>query len=171
VSAANGTAGLARQLIRGAFGGPKTSTRRRSMQRPKGVTILAVLAFLLAALTLLAALVFLVGGPLLDELRRGATGMDAMVLAMGAKLGVMLLVLAVVYAVAGIGLWKLQNWGRILTIVVVALGFLSAAAGALASIQHWQPGPLIKQLIVVAIDVWIITYLLKQDVKRAFGAQ
>jgi uncharacterized membrane protein (DUF2068 family) len=139
------------------------------MERPTGVTILAILAFVGAGLLVLAALGFLlVGGVMLSRMAAMPMGM------MGgigvAFVAVFCLVFAVLYVVIGAGLWKLQNWARILAIVLAALAVLFQALGVLGALAHFHPFLFIWRAIFLAIDVWIIVYLLKPNVKQAFGA-
>jgi len=135
------------------------------------VTILAVLAFIGAGLCLLLVPIIFLGGAALMGMIGAAGRPGAGFLAgLGAALAFVFLALAVLYAVTGYGLWSLKNWGRILAIVLVAIGLLSAAAGVMSSLMHFRMLLLLRELVVVAIDVWIITYLLKPHVKQAFGA-
>lgn len=141
------------------------------MERPTGVTILAVLSFIGAGLCLLLVPIIFLGGAALMGMA-GAAGRPGagFLAALGAGLAFVFLALAILYAATGYGLWSLKNWGRILAIVLVVLGLLSGAAGVMSSLMHFRMLLLIRELIVVAIDVWIITYLLKPHVKQAFGA-
>ncbi len=141
------------------------------MERPTGITVLAVLAFIGAVFAVLGALVMFVGGAALSTLGgRGTMGLG-MLAGMGAAVaGVFCLILGVVYAVVGYGLWTLQNWGRVVSLVLVGLGLVFAALGLLSALVHFRILVVLWQLIVCAIDVWIITYLLKPHVKQAFGA-
>ncbi len=140
------------------------------MERPTGVTILAVLAFIFAGLAVLGALAFFVGGSLLSSMTGSSGGMGGLLAGLGAIAGVIILIIAALYAVVGFGLWKLQNWGRILCLILVALGLLSSVLGLVKSLTPLHFGLLIWQLVWVAVDVWIITYLLRPHVKQAFGA-
>jgi hypothetical protein len=141
------------------------------MERPTGVTILAVLCFIGAGFAALGALLTFVGGAALSALGgRGTMGLGMLAGFGAAVFGVFILCLGVIYAVVGYGLWTLQNWGRIVAIVLIALGLVFAALGLLGALVHFRIGVLLWQVIVCAIDVWIITYLLKPHVKQAFGA-
>jgi hypothetical protein len=139
------------------------------MERPTGVTILAVLAFIGAGLLVFAALgAMLMGGVMLSRMGAGPIGvLGGVGVAVAA---VIFLVIAVLYVVVGVGLFKVQNWARILTIVLVGLGALAQALGVLGALIHLHPFLVIWRAIFVAIDVWIIVYLLKPNVKQAFGA-
>lgn len=139
------------------------------MERPTGVTVLAVLAFIGAGLSVLGALVVLLGGALVaDMATRPGLGMMAGV--GGVIIGVFLLGIAALYAVAGAGFLKLKNWARILVIVLCGLGALFNAVGVLSSLIHFHVVLVVWQGILVAIDVWILVYLLNPRVKQAFGA-
>jgi len=138
------------------------------MERPTGVTILAVLTFLGAAFLALAAIIFLAGGAMLSQAM--ASGFGAIAGVGAAVIAVVFLVFAVLYVAVGMGMLKLQNWARIVTIILVGLGLLSAAAGVLLSFAHFRLFFLVRELIVLGIDIWIIAYLFRPHVKQAFGA-
>ena len=132
---------------------------------------MAILAFIGAGFAVLGALLMFVGGAALTTLGGQGTMGLAMLGGMGAAVaGVFCLILGVVYAVVGYGLWTLQNWGRVVCMVLIAIGLVFAALGVLTALVHFRIVVLLWQLIVCAIDVWIITYLLKPHVKQAFGA-
>jgi hypothetical protein len=140
------------------------------MQRPTGVTVLAVLAFIGAAFCLLGALFFMIGGAAMSQLGGSSMGGGAMFAGLGALAGVFILGFAVLYAVVGFGLWKLQNWARILALIGAAVGTLIGLLRILGALAHFHPGIVVLNLIVCAFDIWILTYLLKPHVKQAFGA-
>jgi hypothetical protein len=138
------------------------------MQRPTGVTVLAVLAFVGGGLLVLAALVMFVGGAMVSTMTSYPLGTLGTI--GGAIVGVVLLGFAVLYVVLGLGLWKLQNWARILSLVLVGLGLLFNVLGLLGSLLHFHLFLLLWRVIVVAIQVWIVMYLLKPEIKQAFAA-
>ncbi len=122
------------------------------MERPTGVTILAILNFLWAGLhALLAVLFFFIG-------------------AEDAAVGVVALILAAIGLAIGIGLWKLRNWARIVTIVLVGLSLPLSVLLLLGLLIGFELGSLIFQAIFVALYAWIIWYLFQPHVKDAFGA-
>jgi len=138
------------------------------MERPTGVTILAVLCFVFAGLALLAALALMFLGGMFAQVVE-SSGMGAMLAGAGAFVGVLVLILAGLYFLVGFGLWKLKSWGRILALVLVALGLISAAMGLFSSLSPFQAGVFAWQLFVCLLDIWIIVYLLKPHVKQAFS--
>ncbi len=143
------------------------------MERPTGVTVLAVLNFLGAGLyALFTVLFFLIGAGgaasgMMSEMGGGAA---AFLLGLGAAVGVILLIFSAIGLAIGIGLWKLRNWARIVTIVLVGLSLLLGVIGLLGSLIAFELGSLIFQAIFVALYAWIIWYLFQLHVKQAFGA-
>ncbi|HLW81850.1 MAG TPA: hypothetical protein VKS20_07405 [Candidatus Acidoferrales bacterium] len=139
------------------------------MERPTGVTILAVLSFLGAGLLLLGACVmFLMGAAGLAGMA-GGHGIGGPLAALGAFAGVACLILAVLYVVNGVGLLKLRGWGRLLTIILVGLGVIFGVLGLFRQLVGMHIVLLVWQLIILAIDVWILVYMFKPHVKAAFG--
>jgi|SRR5690348_5408141 len=88
------------------------------MARPTGVTILAVLSFLGAGLSLLGACFMFVVGAAGMAAMAGGRAMGGPFAALGAFAGVALLLFGVLYIVNGVGLLKLRPWGRLLTIIL-----------------------------------------------------
>ena len=138
------------------------------MARPTGVTFLAVLAFICAgAAALVGVASFFMGGVLSKMME--TSGMGSLMAGAGAVIGVVILIFAGLYFLMGFGLWRLKNWGRILTLVIVALGLLTAAMGLFKMLSPFHAGVFLWQLFWCAFDVWIILYLLKPHVKQAFS--
>jgi len=139
------------------------------MERPTGVTIISVLGFIGAGLLVFAALGMFLGGAILSSMA-ARPGMGAIMGIGGAVVGVVFLGIAALYLVLSIGLWKLQNWARILSIVLLIVSVIFYAFGMLRSVLHFHVFRLFIQLIFTAIDVWIAVYLSKASVKQAFSA-
>ena len=140
------------------------------MQRPTGVTIIAILAFLGAALLVAGALFSLVGGMLVSSLAASRMGLLAGVGA--AVIAVFLLIAAGVDIVVGVGLWKLKNWARIITIVLTGIGLIGSVLSILSPFGHMHVFFfvfLIRRMILAAIYAWILWYLFQPNVKQAFG--
>jgi hypothetical protein len=142
------------------------------MNRPTGITVIAILGFCGAALLLLVGLFISLGGAMFSRMAHTPIGMMAGM--GGALVGVTLLVFAGLGIATGIGLLKLQNWARILTIVMAGMTLLVAALGLLDAMAHVHMifffGALMRRVITMAVDVWILIYLFQPDVKQAFGA-
>lgn len=113
-------------------------------ERPLGVAILAVLIGLFGALLLLGSIVlFLVGTPLVGTSGFGLSGsvfIDAVVL----------LILAILLFVVATGLWDLQMWALVLSIIVVGFLWLSdVVTGHLLSLSSLIEVLLLVYLILV----------------------
>ncbi|HEV2617677.1 MAG TPA: DUF2127 domain-containing protein [Candidatus Acidoferrales bacterium] len=140
------------------------------MARPTGVTILAVLSFLGAAFCLLAAAgMFIIGSSAGMAAMAGKGGMNSPLMALGAFAGVACLIFAVLYIVNGVGLWKLQGWARLLTILLIVVGIVFEVMGIVRAMAPMHVGIIVWELILIVIDVWILMYLFKPRVKAAFG--
>ncbi|MGB2591703.1 MAG: hypothetical protein WBG02_00855 [Candidatus Acidiferrum sp.] len=139
------------------------------MERPAGVTILAVIGFFLAGFLALAGVGALLGGAVLSHMASSG-GLKMLAGAGGAILGVIFLGFAVLYLVDAIGLLKVANWARILTIILVGLSLLHTVFRALRFGMFFHPAGLLFSVIIGAIDIWILVYLFKPEVKQAFGA-
>lgn len=148
------------------------------MKRPKGVTILALLNIVTAVFTLVVGVLFGLGVALagvglgLVAQRSHENPFGQGVAGGGIVLGMFAVVLAIVFAlvsiVVGIGLWRLWNWTRILTIVVSGMTALFCAFTLLLELLTLQVWAAFFSLTFLAVSVFVIWYLLRPHVKRAF---
>jgi len=142
------------------------------MNRPTGVTIIAVLGFIAAVLWAVAGLAICMGGAMVSRLAHTAMGRLA---GMGGTLvGLMALGVAALGIVTAIALLNLRNWARIVTIAAAGLSLLVAALGLVEALEHvhvlFYFGAFVRRAIMAAVDVWILAYLLQPTVKQAFSA-
>jgi hypothetical protein len=134
-------------------------------QRPMGVTILAILAFIGGILGICGGLGGIVGGSFLGGL--AASVGEGAATALGGMIAVYSLI-AVVFAVAelvfGFGAWTLKPWAWMLGMVLFGLNIVFQLVALVAG---WTTiGGVIIPIVVGGI---VIYYLLTPDVKRAFG--
>ena len=144
------------------------------MNRPTGVTVIAVLCFIGTAFLLIVGILAFFGGAVIGALIGSAAqvqgsgagaagaGLGAFI---GAIVGVVFLVMSAVQFTCGIGLWKLKEWGRMLTIVLSAIG----AVLAFFNLLHFHPITMFFVLIRIAVSVLIIWYLSQPQVRAAFA--
>ena len=155
------------------------------MERPRGVTLLAVLSFLtalnalLAGILLLAGLVDLRAISFLLQIATLVMYLFGMIAGCGSHaLGALALMLqippnqffiaefriAVLYAAIGFGLLKLQNWARWLVIALCILEVI------LAVVAYAVPRFLLLRLGIlgIGIDVAAIIFLFQPKVKEVF---
>jgi hypothetical protein len=147
-----------------------------AMNRPTGVTVLAILLFIGTVILILLGIGTFLGGAFIGSLiganagRAGAGATGAGIGAMiGAMIGVFFLIGAVLDAVCGYGLWSLKEWGRMLTIVLAGIGLVFAIITLFGSMIHFHIISVFFVLIRMAIYAVIIWYLSQPEVKAAFA--
>jgi hypothetical protein len=140
------------------------------VQRPAGVTIIAVLGIIFGAVVALAALWTWVGAAMFSSVARRPLGM--MIGMGGAFAGVVLLGIAALVIVTSVGLLNLQEWARVLMIVLNAVHVAVSALGLMEAFRHIHMlfffGMALRHIVMLAIGVWIIVYLIQPKVKQAF---
>ncbi len=107
----------------------KKSKKVSVSQRPIGVTILAVLAYIGAAFSLLGGIAMLFGSALIGPFLAKMPDYSAMASWGGIAFilfGLFLIACAVLNFFVGKGLWKGKNWARILVLIFSSLSALSS---------------------------------------------
>jgi uncharacterized membrane protein (DUF2068 family) len=132
------------------------------MQRPLGVTILAVLNIVGGVLGLLASL-FMLG---LFGLGGSAVGAETVGAVNGAAL--VTLVISILQIIVGVGLWRLLGWARFATVVVTFMNFGNAFWRTWGGVQTGNVTEIIGGLTGVIISLIIAYYLYRPDVRGAF---
>jgi hypothetical protein len=135
-------------------------------QRPIGVTILAVLWFVTGASDAVGILYMVfqmfspknIGGAIVY------IGLTIYLLFLAS----ILLAKAALFVMTGIGLMKLQNWARVLSIALIGFVVLIVTRALLTSVAH--PARSLGLLMALALGIWLIVYFFKPHVKQAFGA-
>lgn len=145
------------------------------MNRPGGVTVIAVLEFLVGALCILGGLAVMLGGGFLATIlsQSGAQGGAAgagILGALGAAMGVVFLIFGALYILVGWGMLKLKQWARIVTMVFAGLGILGSLFALAGAFVHFHVFVLFWVVVRVAIAGWILWYLLQPNVSAAFNA-
>jgi hypothetical protein len=143
------------------------------MQRPTGVTIIAVLDFIGAGFCVIGGLLMFMGGSIVASIfsaaaangAAGAAPAAGIMGSIGVIAGVIALLLAAFAVAVALGLLKLKNWARVTTIVFSVLGLLGNLNGFRAGMSSALVGPVIG----LALNIWIIWYMLQPHVKAAFG--
>jgi hypothetical protein len=143
------------------------------MKRPAGVTIIAILAFLSAAILAVGSLAFFFVAVL------GATGGDAgdpasvAIAGMGVAGGFSLLVLAGVAACLAIGVLRLREWARIISVASIGVGIICTILSLFAFLGY-PVIPVVPMIVVLAIVIatgtWMLAYLVRPRVRLAFRA-
>jgi hypothetical protein len=139
------------------------------MERPTGVTILAVLQFIGAGIFILCGLGMMLMGAGMSAAGKGGSGAAALIMGMGVVGAIVFFVFGAIYFAIGYGLWTLKNWARVICLVFIVLGLISGIPGAFSAIFHFNIGQLVGVVIQFGIGGWILMYLIDPKVKRAFG--
>jgi len=130
--------------------------------RPLGVTLIAVWFWLGGTLGILLGLGIAVAGGLagraMHALSAGAA-LPSFLAGLGAFLGTAIAGLSVLTLIAGLGVFLMKGWGRILAIALAALSLLFSIRGL------FHPLSLIRPII----DIAIIGYLMLPEVQAKFS--
>ncbi len=153
------------------------------MKRPFGVAVLAIIHFLEALLFLFtgailwlfAQLVAEMGADALqapDELSARMLPLILEFIQSGKLVAVyaLVVVLAVMFAAVGVGLWRLRPWARLLTLGLTALRLLFLVPGLVVSLVQMDALLVGGHALMLFVYGWIVWYLFQPEVKRAFGA-
>lgn len=134
------------------------------MERPLGVTILAILALLSGLWGALKSLVILgVGGAVAALISAGSPIAGAAVGIVAIAFGITGLVLSAFSLGLGIGAWRLKSWAWNLGVATEIGALIWSLLVALG------PGSLRGQFSAIAVASVILYYLTTPEVKRAFG--
>lgn len=140
-----------------------------TMARPTGVTILAVLAAISGVLSILTAIGFISGGPLLAGVAVGPeqeAAADA-IKSIATVLGLGWLVIGAAQLAFAFGAWTLKPWGRMVGILIEAASILLTVIIGLM-VGHLVD-TLIASIVPLIVAIIIIAYLNTANVRSAFG--
>jgi hypothetical protein len=153
------------------------------VQRPTGVTILAVALFLGIPYLLALALVLFGGGAFLGGIPIFLMSFFSMFVNWPAHalliffmqfrfainpavLAGFYCILMLMHLVAGAGLLRMQNWARLVVVVLAIVNLLTGMVG------YASPRLLLfrQSIFAIVIEVFVLIYLFRPEVKKAFGA-
>jgi preprotein translocase subunit SecY len=148
----------------------RTLQESADMKRPLGVTLIATLTSVVAAVLVLACIAF----AFIAIMTMTGEGFDAATTAItGMAIGgsVSLIILAGVAAGLAMALFELREWAWSASIVSIGLGTVCTVLGLLAFRRFFlMPLALsvLCHLLVLAIAAYMLSYLLKPAVRQAF---
>jgi hypothetical protein len=143
-----------------------------SMKRPAGVTIIAIATFIGAAILAIGSLAFFFIAVMAVSGGDGGDPVSASIAGMGVAGGFSLLVLAGVAGSLALGVLKLREWARILSIACIAIGIVCTVVSILTFVGYpvVPLAPMILvHILVIGAAAWSIAYLAKPEVKQAFS--
>jgi hypothetical protein len=138
------------------------------MERPTGITILAIVAFITGGLHFLGSFLAFASGSWLSAGAKSGYFIPAAAPYvnsfgnLGFWIGLIGMLLAVVTLVAAAGLWTLARFGYWLTIVGVVLNLISDAVSLLSGYAS------VATLVAVLLCVGILWYMSRPHVRHAF---
>lgn len=135
-----------------------TQMQATQIQRPLGVTILAILQLIAGLLGLCFPTVLLVGGTLLAFL--GTVGTFVGVL--GVLAGLLMLIGPLLHLIVAYGALNLRRWAWWLGILATGVDVLGAI------LNVWNGVGLIAAIIPVGFSLIVFVYLLTPGVRQAF---
>ena len=121
---------------------------------PTGIKVISILYYIAAAIVVILGILTLVGA--------GDVIGIVMLFGGGVAMGIILIAIAILCFFIGRGLWKGQNWARIVALIISSLG----ALGAIMSLVGGNFSG-IAGLIIHGIIVWYVGF--NKDVKAAFS--
>lgn len=133
------------------------------MNRPTGITILALLALFGGLSSLIGAMTLLLGGAVGGAAIGGAPGVVLGGIAI--VTGLVLLASALLSLAFAYGAWYLKPWGWLLGVITEGFSLLSAV---MALINGSSFGSQFFSFLVAGI---ILFYLFRPEIKAAFGRQ
>ena len=136
--------------------------RMEGPHRPIGITILAVLETI-GALVLLAlgAMVVLLGAAVLVAIGLGEASLGVALSEIVVFVGGFILLLGVIELVIAWGLWKGQGWAWTVALIVAVLGIIGGVIAIVSGSLY--------NIVTLAIQVIIVYYLYRPEVKAYFG--
>jgi len=134
--------------------------------RPLGVTLIGIYQILRGALGVLFGLSLMLFTGLaakLVSLASEGSAMERFLHGMGRIAGLGVVVFALLHILAGFGLLKMENWGRLLTLLLSAIGLMLLLP--MLIVAHGLP------LVFAAVNAVSIFYLAMPPIKRIFHGQ
>jgi hypothetical protein len=139
------------------------------MQRPRPVTLLAVLVILLAATNLFTGIGLITGKLPFDKVLGQAPDLGDMRADFERTMKVVIVVISFLGFAIGAGLLGMKNWARITTRVLAVLGLLGALMQMIQAFTAKEPGTFLFYALVGGAYYWAFFYLGQAPVRAAFG--
>jgi hypothetical protein len=139
--------------------------------RPTGIILIALYHFVSALFLVFLGVSLAIGGSVLGAMfgaGQSTVGGLGIGLLIGLAGAAFLVFFAFIAAIAGYGIWRLREWGRILSIGLAAISLLISLPGLLFMGLHF--GLLFGGFRVfrIAISVLIIWYLMQPQIRGLF---
>lgn len=138
------------------------------MERPLGVSLVAFAMYAVTGILLVFSYFCFAAGPAMGQL--GQTPGLPLFRYLGASaVGAIVLFVAIVSALAGSGLWSLRAWGRVLTILLLAITAALCTIGIAVAIIYPRTWLAIERTIALGVNLMVLRYLAKLQVRQGFN--
>ena len=134
------------------------------MERPAGVTILASMYFFVAGIIGFGSFLLIFGASFLSQIAERADSPKDL-----SRAGLLFLAVALLDLICGIGFIKLKKWSLVLAIVYHSAWAILWALSLVGLRLHPSLSSGVFRLLAFAIQLWVLAYLFRPRVKRAFG--
>lgn len=141
------------------------------MQRPAGLTVLAVCYLSAASILGLTSIVLIFGRSFLSGVSGPADSGPPPSARGLALMGLLCLLLALLNVICGIGFLKLKKWSPTLAIIFHLAWAIFWALSILGLRLHPSVPSLIFRIVLLAIQAWAVVYLFRPKVAQAFRAK
>jgi hypothetical protein len=138
------------------------------MKRPIGVTVIAILMFLVAALLILGSAACFFVGVINLTAADSHDPVTAAIIGMTLAAGFSLLLLAAINITLGIGVLQLRETARRLCMASISLGVALSLAALFLLILHPPAEMIAAQLLLLAAYLAALAYLVSPRVRLAF---
>jgi hypothetical protein len=141
------------------------------MQRPPGITVLAVFYLSAAGILGLTSIVLIFGRSFLSGVSGPADSGPPPSARGLALMGLLCLLVALLNVLCGIGFINLKKWSRALAIVFHLAWAIFWALSIVGLRLHPSFPSLIFRIVLLAIQAWVVVYLFGPKVEQAFRAK
>jgi len=139
------------------------------MKRPIGVTIIAILMFLVAALLVLGSTACFFVGVMNVTGADSADPVTVAIVGMALAAGFSLLLLAGINITLGVGVLQLRETARRLCMASISLGVALSLATLFLLVLHPPAEMIAAQLLLLAAYLGTLAYLVSARVRQAFS--
>ena len=139
------------------------------MQRPRGVTLLAILALVIAGSNLLTGVMLIAGNLTFSDVFGPVPDLGELQAEFEHIMRFILLVLSLGILGVGIGLLTLKNWARATMRVLAVLGILGALITMVKAFSDGEAGRFLFCALLGGAYYWAFYYLGQKPIRAAFA--
>ncbi len=138
------------------------------MARPRGVTILAVLAILLAAMNLLTGILLIAGVLPFEKAIGSLPDLGDLQASFEQTVKVMIVLFSALGLVVALGLLRMKDWARAVTRALCVLGLLGALIQMIQAFTIKDAPNFLFYAIAGGLYYWAFYYLGQKGIRAAF---